>query len=436
ILVSINNINKLLPLSTFYNSTVDFLDLSLDYDNWRNRNSSFSFCQYPFLISMGSKVLILELDAIRQMKEKLKQVIHSILFQNQASTPFLCLKIRREYLIEDSLNQLSKHSKDLKKKLTIKFIGEDGIDAGGLTKEWFMLLINELMNPKYGLFYYEKTSQYFWFNMNCLENEQNYFLFGVIVGLAIYNSTILNLQLPTALFKKLFNIELDLLDLKCYQPLIANNLEKLLNYNEDDIEDIFNLDFTYCYKRYGKIITVNLIENGENIMVNQKNKDEYVTKYIDYIFNKSIESQFSKFKKGFYKVCGGNALSLFQPLEIELLICGNPSPINLEELMAVTDYDGYIAEDITIKLFWQILDEFNEKELKKLIQFITGSERLPLNGVTNFKFKISYLSDDVRLLPIAHTCFNQLCLPKYLNYNHFKQKLIYSISESIGFTLV
>ncbi|KAJ1718025.1 putative E3 ubiquitin-protein ligase, partial [Coemansia biformis] len=152
-----------LPVEEFYNAAVDNMDLIADYDAWQTRiTGAFSFCQYPFLLSLRAKVQIMQVDAARQMDSKLKEAVISALFQSHRSRlahwnaahhqPHLKLLVRRKCLVEDSFHQLATREQDLKKRLKIEFVDEEGIDAGGLTKEWFMLLMRELMNPIYGMF--------------------------------------------------------------------------------------------------------------------------------------------------------------------------------------------------------------------------------------------------------------------------------------------
>ncbi|KAJ2865667.1 putative E3 ubiquitin-protein ligase, partial [Coemansia erecta] len=205
-----------LPAEVFYNSAIESMDLVADYDAWQARTpGAFSFCQYPFLLSLAAKMQIMQVDAARQMDSKLKEAVISALFQSyhmgsaRANHPHLKLLVRRHCLVEDSLHQLATHEQDLKKRLKIEFVGEEGVDAGGLTKEWFMLLVRELLNPMYGMFTCEADpedaapSNAYWFNPASLEASNQYFLVGVVVGLALYNSNILDLQLPLAVFKKL-----------------------------------------------------------------------------------------------------------------------------------------------------------------------------------------------------------------------------------------
>jgi E3 ubiquitin-protein ligase HECTD2 len=130
---------------------VDYCDLITDFDTWELKFGKFSFCQYPFLLSMGAKMNIMEYDARRQMEIKAREAFFTTVFQKRAVAPHLLLKVRRECIIEDSLNQISSNEMDVKKGLRIEFVGEDGVDAGGLRKEWFLLLCREVFDPLYGI---------------------------------------------------------------------------------------------------------------------------------------------------------------------------------------------------------------------------------------------------------------------------------------------
>ncbi len=112
--------------------------------------------------------------------------------------------MRRDYIVQDTLNQLSKQKRDdLKKPLKVMFVNEDAYDAGGVRKEFFLLLLREILDPKYGMFAYYDETHTIWFNDQTFEEHDMYHLIGQICGLAIYNSIIIDLPFPLALYKKL-----------------------------------------------------------------------------------------------------------------------------------------------------------------------------------------------------------------------------------------
>ncbi|KAL9551824.1 hypothetical protein PS6_004806 [Mucor atramentarius] len=217
----------------------------------------------------------------------------------RASNPYLVLCVSRDNLIDDSLRQLAQNELDLKKSLRIEFVGEEGVDAGGLRKEWFLLLVRSLFDPQYGMFTFDEDSNLCWFNPASFENEDQFFLVGVVLGLAIYNSTILDIHLPTACYKKLLNLPIGLSDLKAFRPALTRGFEQLLEF-EGDVENVFCRSFVADIEVFGQRQSVPLVPKGEQLMVTQENKHEFVSLYADFILNKSVERQFGAFKRGFY----------------------------------------------------------------------------------------------------------------------------------------
>ncbi|RIB00822.1 hypothetical protein C2G38_1993792 [Gigaspora rosea] len=382
----INSAAKVMALF-YYISLID------DFNTWELRSGKFTFCQYPFLVSMGGKTSIMEYDAKRQMESKAKEAIFSFLFQKRAATPHLILKVRRDYLIEDSLSQISENEMELKKSLRIEFVGEVGVDGGGLRKEWFLLLVRHLFDPKFGMFTWDEDSRLCWFNPASFEPSDQFYLVGVVIGLAIYNSTILDVHFPLACYKKLLNVPVGLEDLKEFRPAFARGLEQLLSF-EGDVESTYCRDFVGEYEVFDEIKRVPLKPNGQNIPVTNDNRKEYVERYVNFILNESVTKQFEPFRRGFNHVCSGNALSLFQPEEIELLVRGSAEPLEIEQLRSVTIYEGFREDEVTIINFWAIFKAMNPIMQRKLLTFVTGTDRIPGTGCANLSFKISYYGED------------------------------------------
>jgi E3 ubiquitin-protein ligase HECTD2 len=135
---------------------LDYSDLVADFDAWESRNGKFAFCQYPFFLSISAKSRILEHDARRQMTIKAREAFFDSILNRKAVSQYLHLKVRRDCLIEDSLRGVSEvvgsGQEEIKKGLRIEFIGEEGVDAGGLRKEWFLLLVREVFDPNHGVY--------------------------------------------------------------------------------------------------------------------------------------------------------------------------------------------------------------------------------------------------------------------------------------------
>lgn len=146
---------QIIPLSDFYNMLLDYSDLTTDFEAWEARRGKFTFCQYPFFLSIWAKIQIMEYDTHRQMEVKAREAFFDSIMTRKTVNQYLILRVRRECLVEDSLKGVSEvvgtGQGDIKKGLRIEFKGEEGIDAGGLRKEWFLLLVREVFNPEHGV---------------------------------------------------------------------------------------------------------------------------------------------------------------------------------------------------------------------------------------------------------------------------------------------
>uniref|UniRef100_A0A8I5TP06 Probable E3 ubiquitin-protein ligase HECTD2 n=1 Tax=Pongo abelii TaxID=9601 RepID=A0A8I5TP06_PONAB len=443
----------LIPYTDFYNSTLDHIDLMEEYHTWQNfgnSHSRFSFCQYPFVISVAAKKIIIQRDSEQQMINIARQSLVDKVSRRQRpdmNMLFLNMKVRRTHLVSDSLDELTRKRADLKKKLKVTFVGEAGLDMGGLTKEWFLLLIRQIFHPDYGMFTYHKDSHCHWFSSFKCDNYSEFRLVGILMGLAVYNSITLDIRFPPCCYKKLLsppiipsdqNIPVGICsvtvdDLCQIMPELAHGLSELLSH-EGNVEEDFYSTFQVFQEEFGIIKSYNLKPGGDKISVTNQNRKEYVQLYTDFLLNKSIYKQFAAFYYGFHSVCASNALMLLRPEEVEILVCGSPD-LDMHALQRSTQYDGYAKTDLTIKYFWDVVLGFPLDLQKKLLHFTTGSDRVPVGGMADLNFKISKNETSTNCLPVAHTCFNQLCLPPYKSKKDLKQKLIIGISNSEGFGL-
>lgn len=439
LIYSANAFRPVLPISEFYNTAMDYhVKFDQDYVRWQKEPKAFSFCRYPFLMSMGGKLKILQNEAKKQMEGQMMESLE----RSDQESPFFVLNIRRDHLLEDSIQQIARCNgkSDLKKRLKVQFANEEGMDAGGLAKEWLLLLTRELFSPQYGMYEIEEESNRLWFQMNSAsliaskDAQELYFLSGVAMGLAIYHSILLDVKFPLALYKKLLGQSLTLHDLAIWKPSLARGLHQILVYRDQDIEAALCLTFAIAVEIFGEKKEIELIPGGRSIPVNQTNKHEFVKRYVDFLFNESIAMQFDQFAKGFASVCDGKALSLFDPSELQMLVCGNPA-IDIFSLQSITEYERIRPTDPLIGWYWECLMEMSEIQKRHFMSFVTGSDHVPAVEGTQFRMKILLLGSDATRLPVAHTCFNQLGLYLYQSKEQLKEKLLLAIAESEGFGL-
>ncbi|XP_048362411.1 probable E3 ubiquitin-protein ligase HERC4 isoform X1 [Sphaerodactylus townsendi] len=449
---------QIIQYDKFYIHEVqDLIDIRNDYISWVQQQAycmdishglneladvPVTICTYPFVFDAQAKTTLLQTDAFLQMQVAVDQA-HRQNFSSlflpvfESVNPCLILIVRRENIVGDAMEVLRKTKNiDYKKPLKVIFVGEEAVDAGGVRKEFFLLIMRELLDPKYGMFRYYEESRLIWFSDKTFEDSDLFHLIGVVCGLAIYNFTIVDLHFPPALYKKLLNKKPTLEDLKELMPDVGRSMQQLLDYPEDDIEDTFCLNFTITVENFGATEVKELIPNGTDTPVVKQNRQEFVDAYVNYIFNKSVAPLYDAFHAGFHKVCGGKVLLLFQPSELQAMVIGNTN-YDWKELEKNTEYKGeYWAEHPTIKIFWEVFHELPLEKKKQFLLFLTGSDRIPILGMKSLSLVIQPTGGGDEYLPVAHTCFNLLDLPKYTDKALLQSKLIQAIDHYEGFNLV
>lgn len=378
-----------IPFEDFHNEPLcEVLEMDVDYLRYRNLMSNdklsegdskkFTFLVYSFILTPATKSLALFFDSRIKMYSERRTSLLNMHYLGQQTNPYLKLKIRRDFLIDDTLAELElvamSNPKDLKKQIFIEFDGEQGIDEGGVSKEFFQLIVEEIFNPDYGMFITNEETGTNWFNSFSFENDAQFTLIGIVLGLAIYNNVILPVSFPMVVYRKLMNLKISWRDLHDCNPIIYNSLKSMLEYNEPDMEDVFSQTFEIGYQDvFGSPLKQTLKKDGEKIFVTQSNKHEFVELYADFLLSQSIEKQFKAFKKGFQMVTDESPLNLlFRPEEVELLVCGSKD-FDFNELEKSTEYEGgYTSDTEIIKHFWVIVHGLSLELKRKLLQFTTG----------------------------------------------------------------
>ncbi|XP_039444803.1 E3 ubiquitin-protein ligase Nedd-4-like isoform X6 [Culex pipiens pallens] len=352
------------------------------------------------------------------------------------------IKVRRASILEDSYRIINSITKVdlLKTKLWIEFEGEAGLDYGGLAREWFYLLSKEMFNPYYGLFEYSAMDNYTLqinpFSGLCNEDHLHYFKFiGRVAGMAVYHGKLLDAFFIRPFYKMMLQKPIDLKDMEAVDMEYYNSL---LWIKENDPSELM-LTFCVDEETFGYTSQRELKPNGADIEVTNDNKDEYIKLVIEWRFVARVKDQMQAFLEGFGQIVPLNMLKIFDENELELLMCGIQS-IDVKDWKRNTLYKGdYFANHVIIQWFWRAVLSFSNEMRARLLQFVTGTSRVPMNG-----FKELYGSNGPQMFtiekwgtpenyPRAHTCFNRLDLPPYESYLALKDRLIKAIEGSQGF---
>ncbi|XP_011736024.2 probable E3 ubiquitin-protein ligase HERC6 isoform X3 [Macaca nemestrina] len=381
------------------------------------------------------KALLGMLKELHKMsEEKAYMLRHETILQKKDEfppSPRFILRVRRSRLVKDALRQLSQaEATDFCKVLVVEFIEEIRPESGGVSSEFFHCMFEEMTKPEYGMFMYPEMGSCMWFPAKPKLEKKRYFLFGMLCGLSLFNLNVANLPFPLALYKKLLDQKPSLEDLKELSPRLGKSLQEVLNDDADDIGDVLCIRFSIHWDQND----VDLIPNGISIPVDQTNKKDYVSKYIDYIFNVSVKAVYEEFQRGFYRVCEKEILRHFYPEELMTAIIGN-TDYDWKQFEQNSKYEqGYQKSHPTIRLFWKAFHKLTLDEKKKFLLFLTGRDRLHTRGIQ--KMEIVFRCPETfseRDHPTSITCHHILYLPKYSTMERMEEALQVAINNNRGF---
>ena len=363
----------------------------------------------------------------QQLRKRSREVPHGT----------LQLNLRRPHVFEDSFQNLQRKTGDQIKygKLSVRFYNEEGVDAGGVTREWFQILARQMFNPDYALFQPCAADKLtFQPNRASMVNPEHLSFFkfvGRVIGKAIYDGRLMDAHFARSLYRQILGKPVDYRDVEWVDPDYYKSLCWILENDPSMLE----MTFTVEADEFGVHKVVPLKENGDKIMVTDENKKEFVQLSAQYRLHTSIKDQIEALLAGFYDIIPKELISIFNEQEVELLISGTPD-IDIDEWRAATDYNGYNPSDPAIVWWWRALKSFDREERAKVLSFATGTSRVPLDGFGDLqgvqgtqRFSIHRAYGDSDRLPQAHTCFNQIDLPQYSSYEKLRTQLLLAINE-------
>ncbi|XP_061429117.1 NEDD4-like E3 ubiquitin-protein ligase WWP1 [Lethenteron reissneri] len=363
------------------------------------------------------------------------------LCQSNALPGHVKISVTRQTLFEDSFQQImAMKPYDLRRRLYIIFRGEEGLDYGGLAREWFFLLSHEVLNPMYCLFEYAGKNNY------CLQinpassinpDHLAYFRFiGRFIAMALYHGRFIDTGFSLPFYKRMLSKKLTIKDLESIDTEFYNSLIWVRDNNIEEcgLEMFFAVDMEIL----GEIKSHDLKPEGSEVQVTEENKEEYIRLMSEWRFSRGVEEQTKGFLDGFNEVVPLQWLQYFDEKELELMLCGMQE-IDLTDWQRSTIYRHYNRNSKQIVWFWQVVREMDNEKRTRLLQFVTGTCRLPVGGFNELmgsngaqKFCIEKVGKDT-WLPRSHTCFNRLDLPPYKSFEQLKEKLLYAIEETEGF---
>ena len=432
-------INHLSILNNYINYTPDFLNISFISTEKQIKNSLLDFNKQYIdgLIEIEPST---KLKTFEEKQYIFKNNLQKLKIDWTEGPNFI--NINRDKLIESSIEELSKVN--LYREIKVKFKGEEEGDAGGIMREWLTSIFKEFQKPENKLFTKADTKDYsikVYNDKNFSKNKLKIFEFiGKIFVLSLLNDLTINSCFNIYIYKIILDEPVELEDLIFIDSEIYHSIQKL-----QKLENFSNLELYFAENEKdekGNVNSINFILDGANIPVTKENMSYYFQKKIEYIMNKD-RPYINHIKKSIFSYIPETLIKIFTANELELMLNGTPF-IDVSDWIENTEYEGYSPSDEIIINFWDIVRELPQEKLSRLLQFSTGSTRVPVGGFKSLQsnrgniapfsiYRLEYEKGKRNYIK-ARTCFNRINLPNFPD----KEKLLEGINfvidnEILGF---
>jgi hypothetical protein len=405
---------------------------------------------------------------------------------------YLVLVVRRDSVLTDALNQLWRREKrELMRPLKVQMgmdEGEEGLDHGGVQQEFFRVLMGEALDPSYGMFTMDSRHRISWFQPCSWEPVYKFELLGLLMSIAVYNGLTLPINFPVAFYRKLLGLKVKHLEhIRDGWPELTQGLDSLLTWTDGDVGDVFMRTYEFSYASAGSVETVDMQNIGrdevwpgskapsadadvalsnssqrfdpetvrpsssmaaeasnrtsspsstptvEAPLVTNQNRAQFVKDYIFWLTDKSIRPQFEAFLRGFHTCLDRSALSIFTPEALKTVVEGFPE-IDATELEHHARYEGgFTPHHRVIRDFWSVVRDYSAEKKAQLLEFVTASDRVPVNGISSIMFVIQKNGVGDLRLPTSLTCFGRLLLPEYSSKKALEEKMDKALENARGF---
>jgi E3 ubiquitin-protein ligase HUWE1 len=354
--------------------------------------------------------------------------------------------VRRDQVFSDSYEQLKDVSLgSWRQRFTVEFHDEEGVDEGGLTREWFQLVSQGIFDANYALFQQSQKGTYFPSPRAAvaLDKEEMTAMFrfvGRIIGKALNEGQLLDCFFARAIYKMMLSQPMDMGDLEDFDAEHARSIKYML---ENDAT-VLCQDFRWSASVFDEEVNVELKPDGASIDVDNDNKFEYCQLAVEYLLYKRVGAQIDAFLQGFRDLVPAHLIRIFDHEELELMLSGLPT-VDVADLRDHAIYKQYTNESQVIQWLWEVLEEFQNADRGEFIQFITGTSKVPVEGFAGLRnhqgqlqkveiVKLPAEKPDSRL-PQAHTCFFQLDLPEYSSKDILRKRVTLAIKEGRTFNI-
>ncbi len=378
-------------------------------------------------------------------------------------------KVRRKNEFEDAFEAFYNLGPSLKEPIQITFVDEfdmpeAGIDGGGVTKEFLTSVISQAFDPEDEnmiiKFFVENDKHLLYPNPNALEDLRlkwsrmgfkpnapevkievktllhQYEFLGRIIGKCLYEGILVDVVFAAFFLKKWAltggagqatlesGYRANINDLRDLDEELYRGLLSLKNASPEEVESFgltFAVDDMIGPEGEQQVRERELIPNGANEVVTAQNRLLYINAISRYRLQGQSAAQTNAFLKGLGSIVQPSWLNMFNQSELQTLIGGSGSPIDVTDLRRNTIYGGTYAigsdglEHPTIQIFWDVMAKLPDEDRRAVLKFVTSTPRGPLEGFSAMvpRFSIRDSGGDEGRWPSTSTCVNLLKLPMY-----------------------
>ncbi|RNA30536.1 E3 ubiquitin- ligase TRIP12-like isoform X4 [Brachionus plicatilis] len=213
----------------------------------------------------------------------------------------------------------------------------------------------------------------------------------------------------------------------------SSSLHSDLKALEKEVADL-ELDFTLPgYSNF------ELVKAGKDKAVSLENLDDYLRLVVEWTLTKGVQAQIDSFREGFESVLPLKSLRVFYADEMDRFFCGSSlkkwDPKSLTECTRCDH--GYTHESSAVKYLFEVMCQFDADEQRMFLQFVTGSPRLPIGGLSSLSPALTIVKKTMdsasvnadNYLPSVMTCVNYFKLPDYSSVHILKEKLFKAMKD-------
>jgi len=250
------------------------------------------------------------------------------------------------------------------------------------------------------------------------------------MAMAISSGEALNLNLHPIIWKKILDNEISFEEYKTIDYSFFNSINELeKELKKNDKNSLLDLNFVIKNSNESDI---ELIKNGKEIEVTQKNLEKYINLSKSMRIDE-INAQIEYIKKGLFSAIKKNIIQILTWNQLEEMVCGKIN-LDIDDFKEHTVYQGYKGDEQIIKWFWEWLINAKEEEKIKYLKFVSGRTRLPKSGIGyEYTHTITQVSINNKF-PKSSTCFFTLKLPNYDSQKEFIERMKYSIENCSDIT--